>query len=408
MIKTFAYKAKNAKGENTNGVLQASTQQEAAVVLHNRNLVVLEITEENRVKLFLNKNLNFRLGHVKTKEFSRFCRKFHIILSAGVPIARCLELLKDQTRDTGFARDLSAVCQGIRAGEGLSQAMAAYPKSFPTLFLFMVEAGERSGNLCEILMEMADHYENQEKNHRQMQQVFFYPIILVLVSVLVVVFLLTNVLPTFVGMFKAMDAPLPEPTRILLGMSQTLIADWPMMLLLMVAFLLLLRFVLEIPRVALFKDFLKIKLPGIGGLNKKCCLVILSKTMALLLKSGMDLLSVLDRLDGITENQFIKREVRKLVKKVSSGSSLTQAMEESLVFPIFYSQLVSIGETSGSLPEVLGKIALIYDDEVKNSIKFISTAVEPLILLILGGAVLFILAAIMLPVFDIYTAYSGM
>jgi len=401
LIKTFAYKAKNAKGENTKGILQASTQQEAAVVLHNRNLVVLEITEENKVKLFLNKNLNFRLGQVKTKEFSRFCRKFHIILSAGVPIARCLELLKDQTRDSGFSRDLSGVCQGIRSGEGLSQAMTAYPKSFPALFLFMVEAGERSGNLCEILMGMADHYENQEKNHRQMQQVFFYPIILVLVSVLVIVFLLTNVLPTFVGMFEAMDAPLPEPTRILLGMSQILIQDWPMMLLSMIGFLLFLGIVREIPRVALFKDLMKIRLPAIGAVNRKRCLVIVSKTMALLLGSGMDLLSVLNGLDGITDNRFIKKELRKLTKKVSGGSSLTQAMEESPIFPIFYSQLVSIGETSGSMPEVLEKIALIYDDEVKNTMKFISTAVEPLILMVLGGAVLFILAAIMLPVFDI-------
>jgi len=408
MTRTFAYKAKNSRGENTNGVLQAATQQEAAAVLHNRNLVVLEITEENKAKLFLNKNLNFRMSRVKTKEFSRFCRKFHIILSAGIPILGCLELLRDQTRDSGFSRDIAGVCQGIRSGASLSRAMAAYPKSFPVLFLFMVEAGERSGSLCEILMGMADHYETQDKNNQLVQQVFLYPIMLVLVSVAVVVFLLTNVLPTFVGMFEAMDAPLPEPTRILLGVSQLLIQDWPVMLLTMVGFFVFLGIVLEIPRVALFKDFLRIRLPGIGGFNKKRCLVIISKTMALLLRSGMDLLSVLDHLDEVTNNRFIKKELRNLTQKVSGGSSLAQALEESPVFPGFYSQMVNIGETSGSLPEVLEKIGLIYDDEVKNSIKFMSTAVEPMILLNLGGAVLFILVAIMLPVFDIYSAYSGM
>lgn len=408
MDKIFAYKAKNSLGEVISGSLQATTKREAAIFLHNQDLLVLEITEEKKIILYLNKNLNFRLGSVKTKDFSRFCRQFHIILSAGVPITRCLELLREQTKDQGFSRDISGVCHGIRSGKGLSQAMADYPKSFSDLFVFMVEVGEISGNLPEILLAMAEHYENEDKNHRQILQALFYPFILVLVALLVIIFLLTNVLPTFVGMFEAMDAPLPESTRILLGVSQTLIQDWPMILLLMAGGIFFIGSLLKIKQVAVFIDYIKIRLPGLGSLNGKRCLVLLSKTLSLFLRSGIDLLSALNRLEGVTENRLIKKEVKELSKKISGGSRLAQAMEESVLFPSLFCQLVSIGEASGSLTEVLDKITLIYDDEVKDSIKLMNTAIEPLILIVLGGVVLFILAAIMLPVFDIYTAYSAM
>lgn len=407
MDKTFAYKAKNLLGEIILGNLRATSKREAAILLHNQNLLVLDITEEKRM-LFLNKNLNFRPRGVKIREFSRFCRQFHIVLSAGVPIARCLELLRDQTKDRGFSEDILGVCQRIRSGEGLSQAMGAYPKSFPALFIFMVEAGEISGNLSEILLGMAEHYETEDKNQRQILQVFFYPCILVFVAVLVIVFLLTSVLPTFVAMFEAMDAELPEPTRILLGLSQTLIQGWPIILLFIMGSIFFAGILLKTPGVAMVMDYIKIRIPGVGSFNAKRCLVLLSKTLSLLLRSGIDLLSALNRLEGVTENRVIKREVKKLGKKISGGSRLAQAMEESAIFPSLFCQLVNIGEASGSLPEVLDKINMIYDDEVKDSIKLISTAIEPLILMVLGGAVLFILAAIMLPVFDIYTAYSAM
>lgn len=408
MNRLFKYKAKDFQGKTVTGSHRGSSKRDVAVFLHNQNLVAIEILEEKKAALYLNKNLYFRLRPVSIEEFSQFSRRFHILLSAGVPIIQCLEMLREQTKDQGFSRDILGVCNRIREGEGLSQAMGAYPKSFSTLFVFMVEAGEMSGNLSEILLEMAAHYETEEKNRSQILQMIFYPIILVFVSLGVVVFLLTNVLPTFVAMFEAIDAPLPEPTRILLGISETLTRDWFKILLMIMGGVFFIGLVSEMPRVAGFIDSFKMKLPVLGRFNQKRCLVMLAKTLALLLNSGIDLLSALNRLDGVTENRFIKKEVRKLVKKVSGGSMLSQAMEESIIFPSLFCQMVRIGEASGSLPEVLEKITLIYDEEVKKTMNLMRTALEPFIILILGGGVLFILAAIMLPVFDIYTAYSGM
>ncbi|MBC3805098.1 hypothetical protein GH808_11745 [Acetobacterium fimetarium] len=408
MDKDFNYKAKNYRGEDISGTVTAKTLRDAAVLLHGQNLIVLEITEKRRADELLNKEFDLRLKPVAADEFSQFCRQFHIMMNAGVSILRCLEIIGDETRNKGFARDIKGICIRIQSGESLSQAMAAYPKSFPELFVFMVAAGEMSGNLTEILLGMAEHYETQEQNRRQLQQVLFYPMILVFTAILVLLFLLTYVLPTFVGMFEAMEAPLPKPTYILLGISQMLTTYWPMIILVAGGSVLLAFMIAEVPKVALSRDYLKTKMPLTGSINQKRSLSMMAKTLAMLLNSGIDLLTALSQLAGITENRYLKKEVVILVKKISEGTSLAQGMEESAAFPSLFCQLVRIGETSGSLPVVLESVNRIYKDEMQNRIQLLSTALEPLILIVLGGMVLFILASVMLPVFDIYSAYSAM
>lgn len=408
MEKRFSYTAKNTLGETVTGNFPAKTFREAAQALHEKNLIALEITEEKKGYELLNREFRFRFMPVAANEFGRFCRQFHIVLSAGIPILKCLELIKNETKNKMFAKDISGVCCRIQSGEHLSDAIRAYPKSFPSLFVFMVEAGEMSGNLPEILFGMAEHYEIEEKNRRQIQQILFYPIILVFVVIAVVIFLLTCVLPTFVGMFEAMDVVLPKPTQLLLVMSQVLTIHWPAIVLSMFGCAVFMGMVSELPLIRMISDYLKIKLPLIGSLNQKRCLAIMAKTLAMLLSSGVDLISALNRLAGITENQFIKKEVENLREKVANGTRLGQGMAESEFFPSLFCQLVSIGESSGSLAEVLETINLIYKDEINARIQLMGISLEPLILILLGGVVLFILAAIMLPVFDIYAAYSNM
>lgn len=407
MDKQFSYKAKDMQGRTLTGTVVGQNQREAAIMLQSQNLIVLELREKKRTEGALNKDLDFRFRAVAGDEFSRFCRQFYIMLNAGIPILKCLELIGAETKNKGLAKDLSGVCRRIQSGENLSTAMTAYPKTFPMLFVFMVEAGETSGNLTEILLRMAEHYETEEKNRRQLQQILFYPMLLSIVFILVLIFLMTYVLPTFVEMFAVMDAELPGPTRFLMGLSQLLTTRWPIMILLLFGAAVAWIFLSDIPAVAMIKDRVKIK-SLIGQLNHKRCMVRIAGTLGMLLNSGIDLLGALQRLEGVTDNRFVKNELILLREKVANGVQIGQAMAESAVFPQLFCQLVVIGETSGSLPEVLETINLIYQDEIKNSIKIINTSLEPLILLIFGGVVLFILAAIMLPVFDIYSAYSKM
>ena len=408
MDKQFIYRAKDMKGKTLTGTVMGQTQRDAASVLQAQNLIVLELREKKRSEGILNKEFDFRFRAVTGAEFSRFCRQFHIMLKAGIPILKCLELIGDETKNKGLAKDLNGISNRVQSGESLSMAMAAYPKTFPVLFVFMVEAGETSGNLTEILLGMAEHYETEEKNRRQLQQILFYPMILSIVFVLVMVFLITYVLPTFVEMFEVMNAELPGPTQFLMGLSQTLIIGWPTVVLFLFAGAIACVFLSGIPAVAVTVDRIKIRLPLIGRLNHKQCLARIATTLGLLLNSGIDLLGALQRLEGITDNRYVKNELIILREKVSNGKRLGQAMEESDVFPGLFCQLIAVGEASGSLPEVLETINHVYKDELKNKIQIINTSLEPLILLAFGGAVLFILAAIMLPVFDIYSAYSNM
>lgn len=408
MDKQFSYKAKDHQGETVTGTVAGQTEREAAQLLHTQNLIVLEIREKKKATEILKKEYHVRIRSVTGDAFSRFCRQFQIMLNAGIPILKCLELIGVETGNSGFAKDISGVGRRIEAGERLSQAMMAYPKSFPSLFVFMVEAAEISGNLNEVLLKMAMHYESEAKNRRQLQQTLFYPMILSVVFVLVLIFLITTVLPSFVDMFAVMNAELPGPTRFLIGMSQGLRAGWTMMILILVGLAAGLSFLMEIDTVASFKDWLKIKLPLIGSLNHKRCLARIATTLGMLLGSGVDLLTALNRLEGVTDNQYIKKELILLREKVVNGKSLGMGMAESDAFPSLFCQLIAIGEVSGSLPKVLETLNLIYADEVRMRIQLLNTSLEPLILLIFGGLVLFILAAIMLPVFDIYSAYSGM
>jgi len=408
MDKQFSYKAKDHQGETVTGTVAGQTEREAAQLLHTQNLIVLEIREKKKATEILKKEYHVRIRSVTGDAFSRFCRQFQIMLNAGIPILKCLELISVETGNSGFAKDISGVGRRIEAGERLSQAMMAYPKSFPSLFVFMVEAAEISGNLNEVLLKMAMHYESEAKNRRQLQQTLFYPMILSVVFVLVLIFLITTVLPSFVDMFAVMNAELPGPTRFLIGMSQGLRAGWTMMILILVGLAAGLSFLMEIDTVASFKDWLKIKLPLIGSLNHKRCLARIATTLGMLLGSGVDLLTALNRLEGVTDNRYIKKELILLREKVVNGKSLGMGMAESDAFPSLFCQLIAIGEVSGSLPKVLETLNLIYADEVRMRIQLLNTSLEPLILLVFGGLVLFILAAIMLPVFDIYSAYSGM
>jgi type IV pilus assembly protein PilC len=408
MEKQFIYKAKDRRGETITGMVAGQTLREVALHLQTRNLIVLEIKEKKKSEGFLNKEFNIRIRSVTDDSFSRFCRQFYIMLNAGIPILKCLELIREETKDKGFAQDISGVGNRIQSGASLSQAMIAYPKSFPSLFVFMVEAGEMSGNLNTVLFKMAEHFESEEKNRRQLQQILFYPIILSIVFVLVLVFLITMVLPTFADMFTVMNAELPGPTRFLMGLSHGSSGGWSIVLLILAGFVAGAMLLLEIDAVANWRDWLKIRLPFFGSLSHKRCLERIATTLGMFLASGIDLLAALKRLEGVTNNRYLKKELMVLREKVVSGKSLSQGMAESEAFPGLFSQLVAIGEASGSMPEVLATLNLIYADEVKSRIQLLHTALEPLILLIFGGLVLFILAAIMLPVFDVYSVYSSM
>jgi type IV pilus assembly protein PilC len=408
MDKQFSYKAKDHRGETVTGTVTGQTRREAALVLQAQSLIVLEISEKKKSEELFEKEFNIRIRPVTVEAFCRFCRQFHIMLNAGIPILKCLELIGGETENQGFAQDISGVSHRIQSGASLSQAMTAYPKSFPTLFVFMVEAGEMSGNLNVILFKMAEHYDAEEKKRRQLQQTLFYPMILSIVFVLVLIFLITAVLPTFADMFTVMNAELPGPTRFLMGLSRGLSVGWPMIILALAGLAAGLTLLMEVNVVANLRDKLSIKLPLIGVLNHKRFLERIATTLGMFLGSGIDLLVALNRLEGVTDNRYIKKELIVLREKVANGKSLNQGMAESGIFPSLFCQLVAIGEVSGSLPEVLETLNLIYADEVRVRIQLLHTSLEPLILLIFGGLVLFILAAIMLPVFDIYSAYSNM
>jgi type IV pilus assembly protein PilC len=408
MEKDFFYRAKDIRGETVNGIVSGKTSEEVAMKLHFQNLIVLEILEKKKTGNLLNKELKFRCPSFKDSNFSRFCRQFHMMLGSGIPILKCLELIRDETGNKYFAEDLDKVCSNIQAGENLSEAMKIHPKSFPQMFVYMVEAGEVSGNLTEVILAMAEYYETEERNRRELQQILFYPLILCTVFGVVLFFLLTYVLPTFVEMFEVMAVELPVPTKILLGISHTLTHQWFLILLVVAGVIMGFYLLWEIPGILMVRDRIRMKIPLWGALYQKRSMTRIASTLGMFLSSGIDLLTALERLGGVAGNRYLEWELKIIENKVAGGSRLARAMTESGVFPVLFCQMVAIGEESGTMPEVLKTIDSIYRQEIGTEIQAINTSLEPIILLAFGGLVLFMLAAIMLPVFDIYGTYSSM
>lgn len=408
MKKTFEYQGKNSQGKNIKGVLKAENTKEVLEYIYKEKLVPLEIVEAKKKINLLSRDMIFPRKKVDQQKFSQMLRRFQILLGAGIPIMQCIGLLKEQTGDKGLSEDLKKIYEKIQEGGSLSEGMVLCEKSFPKLLVAMTKAGEESGELPDVLERMADYYENENRNAREIRGILYYPVILIAVALVVILFLLISVLPTFITLFETSEVPLPGVTLILLRVSDRLSKDWMMVLLILGGLGLMIKALVSLKEVKKHIDPIQLKLPIIGGYRKKKSLALFCYGLSMLQNSGVDLLSSLNLLTEFSENTYFKSEILGLLKKVAGGKPLSEGMEEHTFFPELLRELVEVGEKSGNLTDVLDKGFQIYEEETKEQMKAIKTILEPGLIVLIGGLVFFVLAAMMLPVFDLYVVYSSM
>ncbi|MGL4606123.1 MAG: type II secretion system F family protein [Eubacteriaceae bacterium] len=408
MKKIYIYRGKTIQGKECTGKFQGNSTKEVIVFLEGQNLIPLEIHEEKREGNLLRKVIKFPRKKVGLKLFSQFINRFQLLMGAGIPIIQCLILLREQTKDRGLSDDIQKVFNGIQNGGKLSQELARHPKTFPKFFVFMVKAGEKSGRLNKILEDMGRYYEKELENQEKIRKSLFYPAILVMITVMVLLFLLVKVLPTFVALFETSQIELPQVTLVLLGLSHG-IKEYGLFLIPLVALGAIGgSLLLNLPEVRKGKEVFDFRIPILGNLKKKKEMMMISKTLSLLLDSGIDLLGALKLVVEITQNYFVKEKVAELSQKISRGGSLSKGMTEVGFFSTLIIEMVSIGEKSGNLVEVLEKCGKIYEVEYKNQLDVLTSSLEPGLILLMGMMVFFILSAIMLPVFELYMVYSSM
>lgn len=393
---TYKYKAISVNGQSLQGTFTANSRQDVIQMLRSNNSYPVMIHEEvdsqmREVKL---------LGGVKTKDIAVFCRQTYAMLNAGVPIINSLDILRGQTEHKKLRNVLGEVYEEVQKGLTFSESLKKHMDVFPELLIHMVEAGEASGSLDVIMERMAVHYEKETKINNKIKGAMVYPIILSIVATAVVVFLLTFVMPTFIGMFEGSGVPLPLPTRILMKFSELLKNYWYLFLIGTIALIYGIKRYTLTPSGRLRFDKLKLSFPVIGGLTQKIITARFTRTLSTLMSSGIPLLQAMENVANVVGNKVAADGIMKVREEVRKGVPLAPPIRRLGIFPPMVDNMIHIGEESGTLDEILDKTANFYDDEVETALQKMVTLFEPIMILIMGLIIGFIVIAMVLPMFD--------
>lgn len=393
----YHFKAMTAQGAVKEGSESADSYAELLSRLRQRHYFPLDITE-----VVTGKDLNTLHifgGKVGAKKLAVFCRQFAVMLGAGVTIVGCLDILRQQTQHKRL-RDASAeLYEDVQKGLMLSESLRKRGDIFPSLMIQMVEAGETSGSLDLVMSRVAMHYEKENKINARVKSAMVYPAVLAVVCVCVVIFLLTSVMPTFIGMFEGSGIDLPGPTKALLAISDALRSKWYIF----IAFVALLIYIFrrfagsEGGRMAL--DRLKLRIPVVKGLVQKTASARFARTMSTMLASGIPLLKAMEDTAGAVGNAAVAKGLMDARESVRKGAPLSVPIRKMGSFPPMVPSMIEIGEESGTLEEVLEKTAGIYDEEVDIEVARMLSLMEPLMIVFMALIVGFIVIAMMLPMF---------
>jgi type IV pilus assembly protein PilC len=391
----FEYKGKTLAGAVVQGELAAGNRDELERLLRQNRILVSSIRKKPA-------ELKIKLGTgIKKVDISRFTRQFATMIGAGLPMVQCLEILGTQMENKELCRIISEVKESVQGGSTLSEALGRHPKVFDHLYVNMVEAGELGGALDTILVRLAVYREKSDALVRKVKGAMVYPSVVVFAAIGATIAMLTFVVPTFAKMFGSLGAELPKPTLIILGISNFLRTNILFIFLGIVAsaagFIYWVR--TESGR-AIFDAFL-IKSPVFGNLVRKSSVARFTRTLGTLLASGVSILDAMEITARTAGNVVVANAIKKSVLSIAEGDTITAPLKETGVFPPMVTQMISVGEKTGGLDEMLQKIADFYDEEVDEAVSALTSLIEPLIIVVIGAIIGGILIAMYLPMFDI-------
>jgi type IV pilus assembly protein PilC len=391
----FEYKGKTLAGAAVQGHLKAKSKGDVERVLRQNRILVKSITKKAP-------EIQLKIGTgIKRIEISRFTRQFATMIGAGLPMVQCLEILAAQSENKQLAKIISNVKESVQGGSTLSEALARHPKVFEVLYTNMVEAGEVGGALDAILVRLAVYREKADKLIRKVKGAMVYPSVIVIVAIAVTTAMLTFIVPVFAKMFAGLGAELPKPTQIVLFISNFLKANLLYMFLGLVGLVGLLFWWKRTPAGALMFDKVLLAMPLLGNLVRKSAVARFTRTLGTLLSSGVSILDALEITAKTAGNLVIANAINKSVMAIAEGDTITGPLKESGVFPPMVTQMISVGEKTGGLDEMLGKIADFYDEEVDAAVSALTSMIEPVIIVFMGIIIGGILISMYLPMFDI-------
>jgi type IV pilus assembly protein PilC len=394
----FKYRGKNKVGSIVEGERSARNQNEVIVALEKEQIQVLSI---ERKKLKFKIPLIGGRKKVSLRTIAVFNRQLSVMFNAGLPITQALAILANQQKDKYFQSVLVEVRRDVEGGANLSNAMKKHPKVFNELYTSMVQAGEASGNLDTILLRLSQYIENITKLVGKVKAAMAYPIAVLLIAFSLTGIILWKVVPVFADMFGQMGAELPLPTQIVIGASDFLTANIIFIFIGIIGLVFAFRSYYATFKGRRVIDRIKLRIWVLGELLVKLSVARVTRTLATLLTSGVEIIESMTITAKTSGNAIIEDAVMKSRALVQEGKPLWESWEETKQFPYMVTQLVSVGEQTGSLSTMLGKIADFYDEEVDQSVSALISLMEPIMILFLGGLVGGIIVAMYLPLFDI-------
>jgi len=367
-------------------------------MLKAKNSYVISIEEES----IFNKELSIgSSGAFTSKQISLFGRQFSILLKAGISISESLEILGEQLEDKKMVRVVESIRQDVLKGASLSTAMRNTGK-LPDLFVNTIEAGENGGFLDEVMERMAVYYEKSTKLVSKVKSALIYPSMVLLVTIVVCYILITQVVPTFAEMFASMDLELPFLTRMLMAVGDFFNTYWVIIFSAIAVIALLIVYYTKTPSGKFNKDLVLLNIPLIKNLILKSVVARFARTLSILLKTGVPMISAIDYSIGVLNNSVVGKAMQVVKNDVASGSNLSTPVQKMGLFPKMVVSMIKIGEETGALDEMMNRCAEFYDDEVETLSARITSLIEPIIIMILAVIVGTIVMAIVMPMFQMY------
>jgi len=401
MATIFEWSGKTGKGQIESGELTANSKEEVITQLRRKNITATLVKPKEKSSSL--SKLSFG-GGVKDKDIVVFTRQFATMIDAGLPLVQALDILSTQVENKTLAKALTVIKSDVESGSTYADALRKHPKVFTDLYANMVAAGESGGILDTILNRLANYIEKSMKLKKKVKGAMIYPIVVSTIAVGVIAIIMVFVVPTFSKMFATMGGTLPLPTLFVMKMSNFLAGIGGLVLLMLiiasgVAFVQ----TRKTEKGRALTDAVFLKLPIFGILLRKVAVAKFTRTLGTLVSSGVPILDGLEITAKTAGNKVIEYAVMEIRQAVSEGKTIAEPLMKSGVFPPMVNHMISVGESTGALDAMLSKIADFYDDEVDNAVSNLTSMMEPMLMVFLGGAVGFIVIAMYLPIFKLIT-----
>ena len=398
-MSTFVFKAMDLAGAKASGEVVADSKQAVADQLKARNLIVLDIADKHS-----SREINIEvLQRIKAAELTVMTRQLSTMVASGMTILRALYVIESQTENKKLADIIATVRKDVEAGLPLSDAFGRHPKTFNPLFVAMTRAGETGGVLSATLLRVADQLEKEDSLRRQVKSAMAYPIVVLVFALMVLLGLVAFIVPVFVGVFADLGGELPAITQFTVMLSKLLTGYWYVGLVLVVGVVYAFRKWKTSDRGRAQWDRSRLNIPfKIGDIVQKISLARWSRTLSALVAAGVPILQALEITGKTAGNNVVERSMDEVIANVKAGGTIAEPLKRAPVFPGMVCSMVAVGEETGNLEDMLAKIADFYEDQVDAAVKSLTSILEPVMIVVIGAIVGFIVISMYLPLFKVY------